>query len=100
MTATKSLKKLPIETAIYIDASLEGWGEGQFVKNLRQEACGLNKSRHYTLMLSNFQELNYSLGNKDIKHIRIMMDNNTAVAYINNMGGIRSDLCDDIAFNI
>ena len=28
------------------------------------------------------------------------MDNNTAVAYINNMGGIRSDLCDDIAFDI
>ena len=28
------------------------------------------------------------------------MDNNTVVAYINNMGGIRSDLCDDIAFNI
>ena len=48
MTATKSLKKLPIETAIYIDASLEGWGGGgevgQFVKNLRQEACGPNKS--------------------------------------------------------
>ena len=29
-----------------------------------------------------------------------MMDNNTAVAYINNMGGIRSNLCDDIAFEI
>ena len=27
---------------------------GQFVKNLRQEACGLNKSRHYTSMLLNF----------------------------------------------
>ena len=41
--------------------------------------------------------------NKDIKHIRVMMDNNTVVAYINNMeegGGIRSDLCDDIAFEI
>ena len=28
------------------------------------------------------------------------MDNNAAVAYINNMGGIRSDLCDDVAFDI
>ena len=28
-----------------------------------------------------------------------MMDNNTAVAYINNMRGIRSNLC-DIAFRI
>ena len=33
--------------------------EGQFVKNLRQEACGPDKSRHYTSMLLNFQELNY-----------------------------------------
>ena len=28
------------------------------------------------------------------------MDNNTAIAYINNMGGIRSDSCDHIAFDI
>ena len=35
---------------------------------------------------------------KDI--IRVIMDNNTVVSYINNMGAIRSDLCDDIAFNI
>ena len=39
--------------------------------------------------------------NKDIiKHIRVIMDNSTAVAYINNMRGIRSDLCDDVAFDI
>ena len=37
--------------------------------------------------------------NKDIKHIRVMMVN-TAAAYINYMGGIRSHLCDDIAFNM
>ena len=27
MRATKSLKKLPIDTTIYTDASLEGWGQ-------------------------------------------------------------------------
>ena len=102
MTATKSLKKLPIETAIYIDASLEGWGGGGGGAVCEKSETGgmWTKQEQYTSMLLNFQELNYSLGNKDIKHIRIMMDNNTAVAYINNMGGIRSDLCDDIAFNI
>ena len=52
MTATKSLKKLPIDTTIYTDASLDSWGA--VVKNLRQEACGPNKSRHYTSMLLNF----------------------------------------------
>ena len=38
--------------------------------------------------------------NKDIKHIRVIMDNNTALAYINNMRESRSDLCDDVAFDI
>ena len=52
ITATKSLKKLLIDTTIYTDASLEGWR--QFVKKLRQEACGPNKSRHYTSTLLKF----------------------------------------------
>ena len=52
MTGTTSLKKLSIDTTTYTDASLDGWG--QFVKNLRQEPCGPNKSRHYTSMLLNF----------------------------------------------
>ena len=30
--------------------------------------------------------LNFFKDNKDIKHIRVMVDNNTSVAYINNMG--------------
>ena len=29
-----------------------------------------------------------------------MMDNKKAVAYTNNMGEIKSNLCDDIAFDI
>ena len=44
--------------------------------------------------------LNFFKDNKDIKHIRVMMDNNAAVSYINIMEEIRSDLCDDIAFDI
>ena len=52
MTATKSLKKLPIDTTINTDASLNGLG--QFVKNLKQEPCGRNNSRHYKSMLFNF----------------------------------------------
>ena len=44
--------------------------------------------------------LSFLKNNKDIKHIRVMMDNNTAVAYINNMAGIRSNLCDAITFDI
>ena len=44
--------------------------------------------------------LSFFKDNKDIKYIMVMMDKNTGVAYINNMGEIRSDLCDDIALDI
>ena len=30
-------------------------------------------------------------------HIKVLSDNTTAVAYINNMGGTESSLCNDIA---
>ena len=43
--------------------------------------------------------LSFFKDNKYINYNRVTMDNNTAVAYINNMGGIRSDLCVDIAFD-
>ena len=32
--------------------------------------------------------------NTEIKLIRVIMDNNAVVAYINNTRGIKSDLCD------
>ena len=34
------------------------------------------------------------------KHVRIMSDNTTAISYVNNMGGIKSISCNQIAFDI
>ena len=45
-------------------------------------------------LLSSFKD------NTDIKHIRVMMDDNKAVVSVNIMGGIKSDLCGNIAFGI
>ena len=102
MTATKSLKKLPIDTTIYTDASLDGWG----AVCEKSETGGMWTKQEQALHINALELLGAKLGlfsffkdNKDIKHIRVMMGNNTALAYINNMGGIRSDLC-DIAFCI
>ena len=36
-------------------------------------------------------------GNITHKHIRILSDNTTTVAYINAMGGIKSQVCNDMA---
>ncbi len=39
-------------------------------------------------------------GNITQKHIRIRSDNTTAIAYINAMGGIKSQVCNDMAHQI
>ena len=89
MTATKSLKKLPIDTIIYADASLEGWGavceksETGVMWTKQEQALHINSLE---LLRAKLGLLSFFKDNKDIKHIRVMMDNNTAVAFINNMG--------------
>ena len=35
--------------------------------------------------------------NKNFLHVRVMCDNVTPIAYINNMGGIKSETCNNIA---
>ena len=103
MTATKSLKKLPIDTTIYTDANLDGWGtvceksrtRGMWTK--QEQALPINALE---LLGAKLELFSFFKDNKDIKNIRVMMDNNTAVAYINNLGAIRSDLCDDIDFGV
>ena len=89
MTATKSLKKLPIDTTIYTDASFDGW-EAVCEKSETGSMC---TKQEQALHINTIELLRDKLGllsffkdNKDIKHIRIIMDNNTAVAYTNNMG--------------
>ena len=102
MTATISFKKLSIDT-ICTDASLNGWG----AVCEKSETGGMWTKQKQALHINALELLGAKLGlfsffkdNKDIKHIRVMMDNNTAVAYIINMRGIRSNLCDDIVFDI
>ena len=38
--------------------------------------------------------------NRSYKHIRVMSDSSTAIAYINNKGGIKSKKCNEIAKEI
>ena len=103
MTAAKNLKMLPIDTTTYMDASLGGWG----AVCEKSETGGMWTKQEQALHINALEFLGAKLGlfsffkdNKYIKHIRVTMDNITAVAYINNMGEIRSNLCDDIAFDI
>ena len=42
----------------------------------------------------------YFRHNCNVKHVHILTDNSTALAYINNMGGMHSVICNDIAKRI
>ena len=91
MAATKSLKKLPIDTTIYTDASLDGCG----AVCEKSETGGIWTKQQQALRISALELLEAKLGlfsffkdNKELKLIRIMMDNNTSLAYIKNMGGL------------
>ena len=90
MTATESLKKVSIDTTMYTDPSFDTWGGGS-VKKI--ETGGMQTKQEQALHINALEFLGAKLGppsffkdNKDIKQIRVMMDNNTAVAYINNLG--------------
>ena len=86
---------------IYTNASLDGWGQSLTIWNRRhvnQKEQGLH-IKAIQLLGAKLGLLSFFKDNANIKHIRIMMENNTAVAYINNMRKLKSDLCDDIAFN-
>ena len=78
MTATKNLKKLPIDAIIHMDASLEGWG----TVCKKSETGGMWTKQEQALHINALELLGAKLGllsffknNKDIKHIKAMMDN-------------------------
>ena len=91
MAGTKSLKKLPIDTTIYTGQVLKvgGWGGGGAVCE-KSETGSMWTKQEQALHISALELLGAKLGLlrlfKDNKHIRIVIDNNTAVSYINNMG--------------
>ena len=76
MTATKSLKKLPTDTTIYIDASLDDWREvcaksetgGMLTK--QEQAFNINALEFLGAKQGFFS---FSKFNKVIKHIRVRM---------------------------
>ena len=87
---------------IECDASLAGWGavcNGQSANG----RWSLSESQHhinYLEILAAFHALLVFVADKFNIHIRLKMDNSTAVSYINNMGGIRSPFLNELAVSI
>eukprot|EP00794_Sanderia_malayensis_P010499 gene10499-11598_t len=90
-----------VDIVIYTDASELGWGAtdgvnptgGQWLPAEIQHINCLELQAAYFAIKSYCR-------NKIFKHIRIMTDNQTTVAYINHMGGTKSATCNNIAITI
>ena len=90
-----------INLVIFTDASERGWGAtdginptgGQWLPSDIQHINCLELKAVYFAIKS-------YCNNNGFKHVRIMTDSQTAVTYINHMGGIKSVSCNSIAVAI
>ena len=86
---------------LYADASHEGWGA-----HLGTQTTGGRWTNEESLLHINILELKAiyfalcSLCNDKAKHVKIMTDNTTALAYVKHMGGVRSLQCNEVAHDI
>ena len=88
------------------DASSHGWGamdncsscEGRW--DTLEFTLLLSQGINYLEMLGAFHGLRAYCSNLTDAHVRLQIDNTTAVAYLNHMGGTRSLSCDELANTI
>ena len=93
----KTLKYLFVNS----DASLTGWGascNGQTTGG-RWSLSESNNHINFLELLAAFLALQSFVSQSNI-HVRLKLDNTTAVSYINNMGGIRSEPLNTLAKQI
>lgn len=101
-TSSRFIKIPDIDMTIFTDASDLGWG----ITNGSSSSGGRwsieEKDKHINIRELKAVEIGIISYTKNTcpKHIRIMSDNTTAIAYINNMGGICSLECDELAKSV
>ena len=91
-----------IDCTIYTDASNEGWGIHNNISSSGGRWNNAELLLHINakeLLAAKFGIISYCKAKK-FKHVRLMSDNTTAIAYLNNMGGIKSKVCNKIAKDI
>lgn len=100
--AFKPIKVEPHKLIIHTDASSEGWGAVSDSKSANGRWNDWESKLHINVL-----ELKAALfGLKSLAadqlntHVRLKIDNTTAVAYINNMGGCKSPGCNSVAREI
>lgn len=101
-TAYNVIGHSPIDFTVYSDASLKGWGAA-----LNDVSCGGQWSSEEAKNHINYLELSAALfalqcfvDEISNSHVKIMIDNTSAVGMINKMGSAKSDSCNKLVFKI
>ena len=97
--ANQWLQDIPVDCTIQTDASKQEWDatDGNTVIGGRWERNHINVLELKVILLA---LKSYFRHNCNVKHVHILTNNSTALAYINNMRGMHSVICNDIAKRI
>ena len=98
----RSFTEVSLTTIIYSDASLEGWGATDSISTVGAPWQVTNALMHINVLeltAAHFALLHLAADARGI-HIQLKLDNLTAVAYINKMGGTHSPECNQVAQQI
>ena len=92
----------PVHITLYSDASLMGWGAVMNDSSTGGRRSPSEAKNHINCLelLAALFALNCFQSSLSGKHVKIMIDNTTAVSVINNMGTCHSDKCNSISVQI
>jgi hypothetical protein len=92
----------PVDTSIYSDASLSGWGGvmNDIPTGGHWTADESKQHINYLELLAAFFVLKCFIGCLGGKHVKFMIDNTTAVSVINNKGTSHNDKCNEVVCDI
>ena len=103
LTASRRIFHNSPDVVVYTDASQMGWGaqieHGNNTSGIWSKS-GSSRHINYLELLAVKLAPSSLLDARNNIHVRVMSDNNTAVSYINSMGGCRSLECNSIAKDI
>ncbi|MES9884348.1 MAG: reverse transcriptase domain-containing protein [Sedimenticola sp.] len=98
----RPINRKAADIIIQTDSSQSGWGvvfENQKIGgrwSISEKSCHINVLE-LTAILFGIKALSDKIKNK---HVKILTDSSTAVCYVNNMGGVKSDQCNAVSQKI
>ena len=92
----------PLDTTIYSDASLDGWGATNTLTTVGAPWENMDDLPHINVLESYAAKLalTHLVANCPGSHMHLKLDNFTAVSHINRMGGTHSQTCNHVTQDI